>query len=102
MWGLGVAGPLVERKRRLERETLKEGLRVRLERKVCAIKERKQGVGVGALIWRFSRRLRLSAITERCESLSREEWPKKGRVGNLRRFWESLGGGTNGDAAHIA
>ena len=102
MWGLGVAGPLVERKRRLERETLKDGLRVRLERKVCAIKERKDGVGVGALIWRFSKRLRLSAITERRENITREEWPKHGRVSNLRRFWESLGSGTNASAAHLA
>lgn len=93
VWGVGVAGPLVERKRRLERESLKEGLRTRLERKAFEIKERRrETTGVGILIWRFSRRLRLSGVTERREQHPREEWPNRGKVNGLRRFWEGLGG----------
>lgn len=51
VWGIGVAGPLVQSRRRLERERLKEGLRVRLEKKANAIRERRrEGAGVGILI----------------------------------------------------
>ena len=94
VWGIGVAGQLVERKRRLERERLKEGLKVRLERKAQQIKDKKKEFsGVGILIWRFSKRLRLGvAATEHREVDKWEESPRKGRVVGLRRFWEGLGG----------
>jgi hypothetical protein len=89
VWGIGVAGPLVERRRRLERERMKESLRVRLEKKAHAIREkRREGAGVGVLIWRFSKRLKLSGNMEKCS----EEIPRKEKVGGLRRFWEGLGG----------
>lgn len=96
VWGVGVAGPLVECRRRLERERLKEGLRVRLERKVNAIRERrKEGASVGVLIWRFSKRLRLSGAAEKHEATMGEEGPRKGKVSGLRRFWEGMGGASN-------
>jgi hypothetical protein len=93
VWGIGVAGPLVERRRRLERERLKEGLRVRLEKKVNAIRERRrEGAGVGVLIWRFSKRLKMGGVIEKRALTDGEEIPRKEKVGGLRRFWEGLGG----------
>lgn len=98
VWGAGVAGPLVERKRRLERERLKEGLRARVQRKADEIRRRREGVGVGVLVWRFSKRLRLGGGAERRETRNREEWPRKEKVSGLRRFWEGLDG-TGDDSA---
>jgi hypothetical protein len=92
VWGIGVAGPLVQRRRRLEREKLKEGLRVRLERKVTAIKDRrKESAGVGVLIWRISKRLKLAGASEKHDYLLKEECPRQGKVTGLKRFWEGLG-----------
>lgn len=88
MWGCGVAGPLVERKRKLERERLKEGLRVWLERKARQIPTRRKEGGVGVLVWRFSKRLKLEDQTQ-CHS--GPEKPKKDLVNGLKRFWENLG-----------
>ncbi|KAM0723846.1 hypothetical protein Q7P37_000836 [Cladosporium fusiforme] len=101
VWGAGVAGPLVERKRRLERERLKEGLRARVQRKADEIlRRRKEGVGVGVLVWRFSKRLRLGGGSERRETINtcRDERPKREKVSSLRRFWESLDGSGAGVA----
>lgn len=96
VWGIGVAGPLVERRRRLERERLKEGLRVRLEKKANAIRERRrEGAGVSVLIWRFSKRLKLGGAGEKRALTGGEEPPRKDKVGGLRRFWEGLGGASN-------
>lgn len=96
VWGIGVAGPLVERRRRLERERLKESLRVRLEKKANAIREkRREGAGVGILIWRFSKRLKLGGAVEKRVAVRDEEIPNKEKVGGLRRFWEGLSGGSN-------
>jgi hypothetical protein len=98
VWGIGVAGPLVQSRRRLERERLKEGLRVRLEKKANAIRERRrEGTGVGILIWRFSKRLKLSSAIEKHAIVGGEEVPRKEKVGGLRRFWEGLGGASNVD-----
>lgn len=95
VWGIGVAGPLVERRRRLERERLKEGLRVRLEKKANAIREkRREGTGVGILIWRFSKRLKLGGVGEKHITTSEMGFPKE-KVSSLRRFWEGLGGGSD-------
>ena len=86
--GAGVAGALVERKRRVEREQIKEGLRVWLERKAREITVRKKEGGVGVLVWRFSRRIRLG---DSCEDVvRRQEEPKRDRVNGLKRFWEEL------------
>jgi hypothetical protein len=96
VWGIGVAGPLVERRRRLERERLKEGLRVRLEKKVNAIRERRrEGAGVGVLIWRFSKRLKMGSVIEKRALTDGEEFPRREKVGGLRRFWEGLGGASS-------
>jgi hypothetical protein len=101
VWGIGVAGPLVERRRRLERERMKEGLRVRLERKANAIKERrKESGGVGILIWRISKRLKLTSASEKHDYLVKEECPRQGKVVGLRRFWEGLGS-TNAAATRV-
>lgn len=98
VWGIGVAGPLVQSRRRLERERLKEGLRVRLEKKANAIRERRRdGAGVGILIWRFSKRLKLSNAVEKHAIIGGEETPRREKVGGLRRFWEGLGGASNTD-----
>ena len=99
VWGIGVAGTLVERRRRLERERLKEGLRVRLEKKASAIREkRREGGGVGILIWRFSKRLKLGGVGEKRTSTSEVGFPKE-KVSSLRRFWEGLGGSSNNVAS---
>jgi len=98
VWGIGVAGPLVQSRRRLERERLKEGLRVRLEKKANAIRERRRdGAGVGILIWRFSKRLKLGSGIEKRTITGGDEAPRKEKVGGLRRFWEGLGGASNPD-----
>jgi len=84
---------LVERKRQLERERLKEGLRVWLDRKASEIRARRRdGVGVGVLVWRFSKRLKMSdAIAEANDGSFSNERHRGGRVKGLKRFWESLG-----------
>jgi hypothetical protein len=98
VWGIGVAGPLVQSRRRLERERLKEGLRVRLEKKANTIRERRrEGAGVGILIWRFSKRLKLGNAAEKHPITCGEDVPRREKVGGLRRFWEGLGGASNPD-----
>lgn len=87
-WGTGVAGGLVERKRRVERERIKEGLTVWLERKARAIRSRRKEGGVGTLVWRFSRKMRLTDSKR-----DPTEWPakpNKDRVTGLKRFFEGL------------
>jgi len=93
IWGVGVAGPLVARKRQLERERLKEGLRVWLDRKAREIRARKkEGVGVGVLVWRFSKKLKMSnTMAETGAGAGGNERPRDDRVRGLRRFWEGLG-----------
>lgn len=97
-------GLIVERKRRVEREQVKAGLRVWLERKAVEIKKRKKdycvGVGVDVLVWRFSKRIRLgdagrdgSCIYADAGVASAKAWerPEDGKVNVLKRFWEGLG-----------
>lgn len=85
--GTGVAGALVERKRRVEREQIKEGLRVWLERKARDINNRKEGA-VGVLVWRFSRKMKLGDFTRGSNDMPLT--PNKEKVSRLRRFWEGL------------
>lgn len=87
--GTGVAGGLVERKRRLEREQIKEGLRVWLERKARDIGSRTKEGGVGVMVWRFSRKMKLGERDEGNANLTQKR-PQKERVAGLRRFWEGL------------
>ena len=88
VWGAGVAGALVERKRKVEREQIKEGLKVWLERKAREIRSRKKEGGVGVLVWRFSRKMRFGdsqGVTS--------DWPprpEKDKVSGLKRFFENL------------
>ncbi|EMC99450.1 hypothetical protein BAUCODRAFT_50733, partial [Baudoinia panamericana UAMH 10762] len=88
IWGQGVAGGLVERRRRVEREHLREGLRVWLERKAQEIRARQKDAvgGVGVLIWRFSRKMKLGESRRGCETCL--EGPKKDKVSGLKRFFE--------------
>ncbi|KAF2159232.1 hypothetical protein M409DRAFT_71132 [Zasmidium cellare ATCC 36951] len=92
VWGVGVAGALVERKRRVEREQIKEGLRVWLERKAREIvTSHKKDGRVGVLVWRFSRKAK-AADTRRDLNICCEKPDiDKEKVGSLRRFFESLG-----------
>ena len=85
----GVSGGLVERKRRLEREQIKEGLRVWLERKAREIGSRRKEGGVGVLVWRFSRKLKLGD-SRRDNVVDWPQMPKKEKVTGLKRFWESV------------
>ena len=89
LWGNGVAGALVERKRKVEREQIKEGLRVWLERKAREIRARKNEAGVGMLVWRFSRKVRLGDPDN--ELSDWRDKPKKDKVSGLKRFFEGLG-----------
>lgn len=83
-----VAGSLVERKRRLEREQIKEGLRVWLERKAHQIRARKKEGCVGVLVWRFSRKLKLGTGSEK--HLEWMDKPSKDKVSGLKSFFEDL------------
>ncbi|KAF4552998.1 Hypothetical protein D9617_8g050110 [Elsinoe fawcettii] len=84
-------GLVVERKKKVEREKVKEGLRVWLERKAGEIcRRREKGVGVGVLVWRLQRRLK---VEERREG-NREKVMDTGRVRGLKMFWEGVGRGT--------
>ncbi|KAK6397812.1 hypothetical protein LTR65_005060 [Meristemomyces frigidus] len=92
VWGTGVAGALVERKRRVEREYLREGLRVWLERKAHQIRIRQKDAagGVGVLVWRFSRKTKLGDTKRGLEHWP--EKPEKDQVSGLKTFWESMSG----------
>ena len=88
VWGPGIAGALIERKRRVEREQIKEGLKVWLERKAREIRSRKKEGGVGTLVWRFSRKMKHGDAKR--EILDWPEEPKKDKVTGLKRFFEGL------------
>ncbi|OTA33276.1 hypothetical protein BTJ68_06170 [Hortaea werneckii EXF-2000] len=92
IWGTGIAGALLERKRRVEREHLCHGLRVWLESKAHQIQVRQKDAagGVGILVWRFSRRLKIT--DSRQFSDGRVERPRREKVTRLKRFWENLAG----------
>ncbi|KAF2153083.1 hypothetical protein K461DRAFT_320797 [Myriangium duriaei CBS 260.36] len=83
-------GLVTERKRKVEREKVKEGLRVWLERKAREIKKRRKDGGVAVLVWRFSRRLKVA--DDRLKSQAVELQGGEGRVMGLKQFWEGLGG----------
>nr|POE49177.1 hypothetical protein CFP56_32327 [Quercus suber] len=91
VWGNGVAGALIERKRKVEREQLKEKMRVWLERKASQIgAKRKIDGGVGVMVWRFSKKMKLGESKRDREVQSRSERPKKEKVSGLKRFWEGI------------
>ena len=79
----------MERKRKVEREQIKEGLRVLLERIAREIRSRKSEGGVGTLVWRFSRKMKVGEPETDCSD-GREK-PKKEKVTGLKRFFEDLG-----------
>lgn len=88
----GVAGLIIERKRQLEREQLKGGLRVWLERKAREIRARKKEGGVKVLAWRFSRRELKARQTMYNNTVgSPLERPRRDNVAELRRYFERLG-----------
>ncbi|KAK4634500.1 hypothetical protein CLAFUW4_00053 [Fulvia fulva] len=89
VWGAGVAGALVETKRKVEREQIKEGLRVWLERKARQIRTRREEGGVGIMVWRLSRKIRISEAQRQFDALY--EKPRKEKVSGLKRFFEGLG-----------
>ncbi|CAK4031184.1 hypothetical protein DOTSEDRAFT_69001 [Lecanosticta acicola] len=91
----GVSGPVFERKRRVEVEKIKEGLRVWLERKARQIHLRRREGGVGVLVWRFSRRIKTGDARSTPNNVYVER-PNKERVSSLRRFFEGLGSGRLG------
>ena len=93
--GADRGGLILERKRKIEREQVKEGLRVWLERKAGEIKRRrKDGVGVGVLVWRLTKRAKgLQAArsgTGSGSDAAAHEALEKGKVSCLKRFWEGL------------
>lgn len=94
IWGSGVAGTLIERKRRVEREHIRDGLRVWLERKATQIRARQRDAagGVGILVWRFSRKIRLGDSSRTASDIHMGR-VRSERVSGLRRFWESMSGG---------
>lgn len=90
IWGAGVAGVLVERRRKLERESLKDGLSNWLEKKAKEISFRRKDDGVGVLVWRFSKRIKISNTGHAMHASEMNAIPKKDKVNGLKRFWESL------------
>lgn len=96
LWGTGVAGALVERKRRVEREHIRDGLRVWLERKATQIRSRQKDAagGVGILVWRFSRKMKLNDSRKGLEGrLGEQSTARTERVTGLKRYWENVSGG---------
>ena len=94
----------MERKRKVEREMMKEGLRVWLERKAGEIRRKRKGLGegVGTLVWRFTKRAKMAASADKVDhvwqsqrqgSEAYEAALERGRVSGLKRFWEGLGDG---------
>lgn len=79
---------------------MKDGLRVKLERKARAIGRRKDAA-VGILVWRFTKRVKITTNDGNGDgdgnkqsrlALGSWERPENGRVRGLRRFWEDMGG----------
>lgn len=96
-------GGLLERKKKVEREKFKEGLRVWLDRKAGEIRRRHSrtgSLGVGILVWRFSKRLKsLDVGSLSCTTSDPLEKPERGRVRGLKRVYEELS--TSGGSASI-
>lgn len=85
-------GFFVERKRRLEREQLKQGLRVWMERKAKEIRKRKKDyMGVGILIWRFSKKPKGTDLARTPSGNGTFDGvPGNGHVLDMRTFWEGI------------
>jgi hypothetical protein len=90
--GIGVAWGIVEIRRRVERERVKDGLRVwvgRMAGKIQARGTRTSECGVWSMVWRFTKGEKERGEREKggeCE----ERVPERSRVGGLRRFWEGM------------
>lgn len=103
VWGSGLAGALVERKRRLEKEHLKAGLRGWLERKSRSVAARRdEGGRVPVLIWRFSKvkvAAAAAAPPERRVSnrILDEDGHARGREGKVSRLKRLFENGTLGN-----
>jgi hypothetical protein len=81
---------IFERKRKLELEKFKEGLRGWLEKKARVIKKHKSNVGgVGILVWRFTQRSKGSNSST--TNPSPRACSNNQHVSSLRRFWEDMG-----------
>lgn len=95
IWSVA-AGHLSERKRRIEVEKIKEGLRVWLERKAHQIRARRKEGGVGILVWKLSHRIKGAGGVHSYASDAPAcvQRPKKEKVSSLRRFFEGLGNGS--------
>lgn len=88
-----MTGSVLERERKVEREKVKEGLKIWLERRAGEIRRRRKDVGVGILVWRFSRKPKMAVSENGRQSrngIGAWEVPERGRVKGLRRFWEEL------------
>ncbi|KAI9666145.1 MAG: hypothetical protein M1821_004080 [Bathelium mastoideum] len=90
----GVAWGIVEARRRVERERVKDGLRVkvaRMARKIQTGRVEGRGAcgGVWSMVWRFSRGEKGRGMREK-EKGGEEVSPGRTRVGGLRQFWEGM------------
>lgn len=92
VWGEGVSPGLVEAKRRIERERVKDGLRAWLERKAAQVHERGEGErrSVRGLIRLFTARKNATENREKRGPAKRpSSEPTRAHVHHMRRFWES-------------
>lgn len=100
--GGGMAPSLIGVKRRVERERLKDGLRVWIARRAEVVKSKlaleRDRPSVKSLVYRFGRKAGGGAAGSGREGKGAGEKRKKGEparghVLGLRRFWESMGRG---------
>lgn len=86
-------GLVVEKKKKLEQEAVKQRLRLRMEKKLWEIKRRKRDyAGVGTLIWRLTKRIKgneVQSTRQRVRAVSTSEL-QRGRVLDMRAYWEGL------------
>lgn len=105
MWGGRMSPGIIEVKRRVERERVKDGLRAWLERKADTInrqvaREDSRPSGVRTLVRRFTnKRSSTEGADSRWGAQRRDkagaarEAPPRARVYGLRRFWEGMAKG---------
>ncbi|KAI9712734.1 MAG: hypothetical protein M1820_001356 [Bogoriella megaspora] len=91
---LGVGWGIVEARRKVEKERVKDGLRVWIGRMAGRIQSggvQSGGCGVWGMVWRFSRGERGRSGRERDDGARMDSVePGRSRVGGLRRFWEGM------------
>ena len=89
--GTGVAWGIVEVRRRVERERVKDGLRVwvgRMAGRIQSGRVERSGCGVWSMVWRFTKGEK--GCREKGKVRSEDSSPGRTRVGGLRRFWEEM------------